>query len=514
MKNLKHLAACSILGMAALASFAQDCGCPPLASRTSVDLSTLTDANGNLPAGATTLTCNNTYKLDERVYVPSGGVLNIQAGTVIKGQLAGVDEAYALIVTRGGKINAVGSPTCPIIFTAEADPLDGTYNVANRGLWGGLIILGKAQNNTMTGDPLTVPIADGGANGIAYIEGLNFPDSRHHYGSATPDNNDNSGVLKYVSIRHGGAVVGEGNEINGLTLGSVGKGTTIDYVEIVSNDDDGIEFFGGTVDVKHIAVLFCRDDDFDWDQGYNGRSQYLYSVKHPFYKDLSTGYGSGQTASHTIEADGDDVSGRTPLSNPLFFNMTGIGYKETTNDYDNAIHGKARTNGEVSNSIFAGFKTAVFLNSNTAPYHTSGALKLNSNLLINATTRIAPSTQLTKFDVDNPAGAASLLGMDFVVEINTTTGAVTGKFDAIPASNAVGVVTTYQPPIDGFFEATNYRGAFEPGAKVSWLNGWSLADKAKYELGTVECPTDINSDGVTNITDYSTIVGQFGRTCQ
>ena len=149
-------------------------------------------------------------------------------------------SASTLIVKRGGKINAIGTSEEPIIFTAKQDNLDGNLNEGVRGLWGGVIINGKA------------PASFVGNVTEFQIEGIPATDLSGRMGGTEP--HDNSGIFRYVSIRHGGSEIGEGNEINGLTLGAVGDGTQVDHVEIVGNTDDGIEIFGGTVNPHHILV--------------------------------------------------------------------------------------------------------------------------------------------------------------------------------------------------------------------------------------------------------------------
>ena len=165
---------------------------------------------------STTWTNDNIYRLNQKVVVEDGVTLTIQEGTIIKGTPGTGSLASALIIARGGKINAVGTPSQPIIFTSSSDNIDvgqtaGTNLDENdRGLWGGLLILGKA------------PCSFSGDVTELQIEGIPADDTFGLYGGT--DAADNSGVLQYVSIRHGGALIGEGNEINGLTLGGVGTG--------------------------------------------------------------------------------------------------------------------------------------------------------------------------------------------------------------------------------------------------------------------------------------------------
>ena len=211
---------------------------------------------------STTWTSNNIYVLNQKVVVSSGVVLTIQAGTIIKGTEGNGSLASALIVAQGGKLNASGTATEPIIFTSINDNIEvgqtaGTnLDETNSGLWGGLIVLGNA------------PCSFSGDVQVVQIEGIPADDTFGLYGG---DNaTDNSGVYQYISIRHGGALIGEGNEINGLTLGGVGSGTLIENIEVVANVDDGIEFFGGTVNASHLLVWAQGDDAIDIDQAYSG----------------------------------------------------------------------------------------------------------------------------------------------------------------------------------------------------------------------------------------------------
>lgn len=217
--------------------------------------------SSNITADATWET-GKTYILAGRIAVLEGVTLTIEPGVVVKGEAGTEANATALIITRGAKIMADGTAEAPIIFTSVADEIEpGMIASPNltpdvSGLWGGLIILGKAK------------ISVESDNETKNIEGIPPSDPNGLYGGT--DDADNSGVLRYVSIRHGGSNIGEGNEINGLTLGGVGTGTTIEYVEVVGNQDDGIEWFGGTVNVNHALVWYAGDDAIDTDQSWAG----------------------------------------------------------------------------------------------------------------------------------------------------------------------------------------------------------------------------------------------------
>ncbi|HAN19399.1 MAG: hypothetical protein A2X13_01875 [Bacteroidetes bacterium GWC2_33_15] len=208
----------------------------------------------------TTWETGNIYILGGRISVVNGVTLTIEPGVIIKGQAGSAENATALLIARGGKLVAEGTAAQPIIFTSVADEIEpGQIASPNldpelNGLWGGLLILGKAP---ISADAESVQ-----------IEGIPVSDPNGLYGGT--EATDNSGIIKYVSIRHGGANIGEGNEINGLTLGGVGSGTIIENVEIIGNQDDGIEWFGGTVNVTNAIVWNAGDDAIDTDQSWGG----------------------------------------------------------------------------------------------------------------------------------------------------------------------------------------------------------------------------------------------------
>lgn len=209
-----------------------------------------------------TWTADNVYILDGRVVVGENVTLTIEAGTIIKGEEGQTTSASALIVDQGGKLIANGTAERPIVFTSVLDNIQpgqksGTnLTTADVGLWGGIIILGRA------------PISVSGDVETSQIEGIPANEPYGQYGGTIPE--DNSGSLQYVSIRHGGVSIGSDNEINGLTLGGVGTGTTIRNIEVVANLDDGIEWFGGTVNASNLLVWAQGDDALDVDQAYSG----------------------------------------------------------------------------------------------------------------------------------------------------------------------------------------------------------------------------------------------------
>lgn len=281
---------------------------------------------------STTWTNDNIYVLNQKVVVPSGVVLTIQAGTIIKGTEGTGSLASALIIAQGGKLNAVGTATEPIIFTSINDNIEvgqtaGTnLNETNSGLWGGLIVLGYA------------PSSFSGDVDVVQIEGIPADDTFGLYGGE--DATDNSGVYQYISIRHGGALIGEGNEINGLTLGGVGSGTVIENIEVVANVDDGIEFFGGTVNATNLLVWAQGDDAIDIDQGYSGIIDNAIVIL-------------GANSDHAFEIDGPEG---TATGSFTLRNSTIIGNSVTENGEYADYRSKAM--GRTENIYAYGFKSS------------------------------------------------------------------------------------------------------------------------------------------------------------
>lgn len=248
---------------------------------------TNTIVNTNITTN-TTWTKDNIYELGGRITVENGATLTIEAGTIIKGQAGTGSNATCLLIARGAKLIAIGTETAPIIFTTVADEItkeqvaNGNFTSPNltndvSGLWGGVIILGKS--------PISASSTE------IQIEGIPTTDANGLYGGSDPT--DNSGTLKYISIRHGGANIGNGNEINGLTLGGVGNGTNIDNIEVIGNQDDGIEFFGGSVNVTNLLVVNSGDDAVDIDQAWSGTLDNFIVV-------------CGLATDHALEIDGPE----------------------------------------------------------------------------------------------------------------------------------------------------------------------------------------------------------------
>ncbi len=434
-----------------------------------------------VPAGSistnTTWTRSNIYLLNGFVYVESGATLTIEAGTIIKGDLA---NKGALIIKQGGRINAVGTATQPIVFTSNQPA-----GSRAPGDWGGVILVGNAPTNrtALTNVEGGVAATFGGPN-------ANQPA-------------DNSGTMQYVRIEFGGVAFQTNSEINGLTLCGVGSGTTLDHIQISNGGDDSFEWFGGTVNAKYLISLGATDDDFDTDFGYSGRVQYGLALRNPGRADTGSG---GE--SNGFESDNDGTgTAATPLTSAVFTNMTVLLPTATTpaapfNTSSGALIRRNSTQ-SIFNSVFAGRPYGLTLNSNSTNLTTgnaqSGLLSFENNVLATAGTfsrraaRVTTNSGTTAgFNINTFAGSAAS-GND-----TTRTFAALGlnadnlSFDgncnldkacipnfALPTAsllNTGGAFTNAKLTgagnggINGTFEAVSYRGAF---GSTNWAAGWA-----------------------------------------
>ncbi len=416
-------------------------------------------------------TADNTYLLDGLVYVEEGAVLNIEAGTVIKGK-ADADPTAALIISQGAKIYAEGTAENPIIFTAEGDDVNDPYDMEfnTRGQWGGVIVLGKAlTNETATG-------------GISYIEGIEEESDRTKFGGT--DDKDNSGILRYISIRHGGAELAPGDEINGLTLGAVGSGTTIEYIEIFANKDDGIEWFGGTVNCKYLVAAFCGDDGFDHDMGLRNKMQFLFTIQDP------------ESAGRAGEHDGGhDPEDGNPFAYPVVYNATYIGPGMESSQDDAALKLRDNWGGEYKNSIFGDRSGNAIAIETTDEYSQDskkrledGEIVLENNLWFN----FAPGNSWAditaeSYEADYMTGTGSnpILDSSPLRSISRT---ADFGLDPRPVVDGAAYENLTTVPNDDFFEQVNYKGAF--GAS-NWMQGWTALDSYSFLTEKPEATGDV-----------------------
>jgi PKD repeat protein len=408
-----------------------------------------------------------TYLLDGNVYVNGGQTLTIEPGTVIKGitEPTTGDQASALIVARDGMIEADGEANNPIVFTAENDDVSDPSDLGptDRQLWGGVIINGRAPNNV-----------GGGTN---FIEGLPQEDPRNVYGGSDPD--DDSGTFRYVSIRHGGALFGRDNEINGLTMGSVGRGTTIEYVEVYANKDDGFEWFGGTVNTKHLVSAFVGDDGFDYDEGWTGENQFWMLL----HNDDEAGTGGEHDGGANPETG-------EPFAIPTIANVTYIGSgadaNVTSNDFALTIDDNA--GGKYYNSIFGDFAGAgvtvedLSSGADSRQRLEEGDLVLDSNIWYDfGDINGVGIDEFSDVFVTDGEGNRQQYVIDAFADINhlgvdPQLGGISrtadGGLDPLPASDGAAFSRDRAdvPNADGFFEDVDYIGAF---GDENWAEGWT-----------------------------------------
>ncbi|GAB5408045.1 MAG: hypothetical protein BalsKO_04100 [Balneolaceae bacterium] len=415
-------------------------------------------------------TSDNIYELDKLVFLESGSRLFIEPGTRIEGSTGSNLDASALVITRGAQIFAEGTPTAPIVFTSTSD--DGTFDETNRGEWGGLVMLGNATTNNASEKEI---------EGVGTItpEG----DDRAFYGG--DDDMDNSGVLRYVTIRHSGKSIGAetGNEIQGLTVGGVGAGTTIEYVESFASDDDGFEFFGGTVNTRYLVSAFNADDAFDWDSGFRGKHQFWFAIQ------------AADKAGRVAEMDGAGGNeNTTPFASPMVANATYIGpgvAATPEGDGNEMLMFRDNTSGFYYNSIFTDFGSSNagigitvedIDNTGDKPFDSRQRLE-NDSLIVgnsvwygfkagNALTEFAPQDFVQSMLGTNGNEIADplLVGIDRTVEAK--------GLDPRPQDGGPATTITLKGIDDSFFRATSYAGAFGPTS--NWMLGWTTLGEYGY----------------------------------
>ena len=520
-------------------------------------------------------TANNVYILNNLTFIEAPAVLTIEPGTIVRGEQKTVgggtkldpSNPGSLIITRGAKLIANGTSETPIIMTCIDDPNvpggvstvpssqngDNTGGVPNPArfngtavhsidtAFGGLIILGKARVAIGAANASGTPDANVGApstlsdgtivkgRGSNYIEGFQAIDGTDYgvagsfsggvYGGI--DDEDCSGVIRFVSIRYGGFILSTDNEINGLTTGGCGRGTTIEFVEVFNNADDCVENFGGTVDMKYMASLFGGDDSFDYDEGYRGRTQFAVTMQNNSATG-ARGTGLGTTGRNIAnhgdnmgEFDGPD--GATSLPQSVFtmanWSAIGEGALEITGGYSTLQGGsnfKEASGGRVLNTIYTEFKTTTspYLINNTSD--TRFTTTRGSGGFDGIGTGTAPDRdgfiRYSTFTVAAPSGTASKSGSNNSSALRTVVNADTGNvFDAAKdnlifvntgrlsnvdlrlrsgvaeRTNGTDVRTTLN---DTFFTSVDFRGAMKDN---NWLSGWSVLDT----IGTLSTAANV-----------------------
>jgi hypothetical protein len=437
--------------------------CPALGSRTIVDV-----PPGVLAGGADVRwTCNNLYILNGIVVVEGSEslpqTLSIEPGTVVQGLTADGSKGF-LVVTRDGRLEARGTADRPIVFTS-ADPV----GMRARDDWGGITLLGRAfagATRRAEGFPLTLPGGESLDGHLAYGPRP----------GGTADDAWSCGTLEYVRVEFASfnAGGGAGNESNAIQIYSCGWGTTIDHVQTHLSGDDGMEIFGGTVDVKHLVLTGASDDTFDWDDGWRGRAQFIAGQQHRDAADLG------------FEAGGSSDS-PSFAPNPRIFNVTFVGSNGMAGQFAGRLRGASR--GFLRNAIFVGF-TDGFLDIGGAAaaanlQATPPTLSVRNTIFDQAAAAIAWPTGSD----DAADGTPALIESDFLtaaIQLNQVTSAMlVDPFDQLapdwrPASGApIGADRAVGPSEEDFdtrppfFDVSaDYVGAFAPGG-VDWTAGWT-----------------------------------------
>ena len=417
-----------------------------------------------------TLVAGNYYKLDGKVAIgkdmgadgtKTGGVsakLSIEPGVTIFGE-SGNDY---LVVMRGSDIHAVGTSSAPIVMTGRQDILGEADIVNTRGLWGGLVILGQAPINKCSFS--TAGSSSSAGTRVNPCEKEVEGSSGDTMGGELP--NDSSGSLKYVRVQYAGYEVFPGNELNGITFGGVGNGTVVDYIQVHNNQDDCVEFFGGTVDVKRLICTGAGDDNLDIDWGYQGRMQYVLVQQ-------SNGVGDHVVESDNTNADAAVAYLTEPRSNPIVSNFTFLSsgideiFKLKEGVSGQYYNGVAVVKDGSTNCIETTFAETAQDGAVTPHFSmNSVAMQCNGFVKTDGLATVASIEAIVKEGANNLYGANSGSGS----YVNTLSGPVNGS------SESAATVTTIPDKYnaDGFFDTTDYIGAIK-GATDTWYKNWTLS---------------------------------------
>jgi hypothetical protein len=425
-------------------------GCP--AGTTSIspadNVTTTCEISGRITSDLT-LTAGNLYAVDGAVFVGNdnadSATLTVEPGVTVYGR-NGKDY---IVISRGSKIDANGTKDKPISFTSRQD-VAGQATAA--GQWGGLVLLGNAPSNKC---PETGECA-------LQVEGV---EAGAVFGGT--DTADNSGTLRYVRVMNGGYQLSIGNEINGITFGAVGSGTTVEYLQVHQNADDGVEFFGGNVQAKYLVLTSIQDDSIDWDNGFQGKLQHILVKQAADNSDANRG----------IEADNDGKTpSKMPKSNPMIANLTIIGNTFKGEDDGEGMYFREGTGAQIYNTIVTGpvgmgeclEVEGIPVDENGAPIFTESETVNNAK---DGTLMIKSSVIACSENFKDPSG------VDFSVENwwTATLGnlVASGQTDVV---NGIYTIDTTIPTdvsaVDDFFDKTSHIGALS--SDNDWTAGWTV----------------------------------------
>ena len=388
--------------------------------------------------------------LDGRVAVGNDNAdqttLYIQAGTTIVGQTG--DDF--LVVRRGSKIEATGTAQAPIVMTSIQDVTGGTTGI---GQWGGLVILGNAPVNLCDADG-----DDATSDEELASCGVSAEGNAGLYGGNNPA--DDSGTLNYVVVKHAGNEVGTGDELNGITFAGVGNGTDVDYIQVHENLDDGIEFFGGTVDVKHVVLTGNGDDSLDWAFGWTGRAQHVY-IQH-----------NDSMANRGFESDNsEDRPLATTISDPMVSNVTIVGSSFDGDDDSEGVLLRHGTRGRLHNFFItgpAGMGECLEVDS----FESTGANADDETLIMTNSVVACANGENFKGDAGSQTTEAWFLGQDGNSAYEGTDQLALELDGYTPSANSPLIGAGIDAStVDSWFDSTDYIGAFD--GQTDWTAGWT-----------------------------------------
>ncbi|RBA29922.1 hypothetical protein [Flavobacterium tibetense] len=404
-----------------------------------------------------TLTNDKKYLIKGQTFVRSGKTLTIEPGTIIKGDKA---TKGTLIIDRGGKIEANGTATEPIVMTSNLPA-----GSRDRGDWGGLVILGNAPVNQVN------PEIEGITPAVVY---------------GGTDAADDSGTLRYLRVEYAGIELTPNNETNSITMGGVGSETTMEYCQVSFGGDDGFEWFGGTINGKYLISFASWDDSFDVDFGYVGKNQFGLEVRYPSFAD--------QSGSNSFECDnGPNDNVTTLLTEGVFSNFTCVGPKATNAqqinaNYQHSIDLRRRTAVTIANSVFIGYPRGIRMNQQSVYDNYSGTTptgKLLNNILVAPTTTYSVGSGMTATatDVTNLWTASNttitaaiedqftVLGLNPNIAFgNNTTGGYSANPTFTVTSGTLASGASFTDSKLSGLQTVAYRGAF--GA-TDWTANWA-----------------------------------------
>ena len=384
--------------------------------------------------GTESWTSNFYYVLRGAVFVEEGATLNIQAGTSVIGEAGSVGT---LIVKRGGRLIAIGTREQPIVFTSDQAP-----GQRSRGDWGGIIINGRA--------PINIPGGEGEGEADTGV-----------YGGDDP--NDNSGSLRYVRVEFAGTEFSPDNELNGIAFQGVGRGGTYEFLQVHMNKDDGIEFFGGTADLKYTVVSNAADDSLDWTFGWTGRVQFF------------AAHQRGDDADNGIEADSNEFGNDfLPRANPVIYNVTFCGDPDLNEGAESPRGVLFRRGTAVTfrNFLITGFKSTGMQidGGSTLAQVANGTTQIGAGVIwgqrTNAHSSVAPFIQNGRFP-------NVIVGRDGGLSPACFNHPAPNFRPTSAATLAGGQLAPILPPHDGFFEVTTFIGAVGPDPAADWTQGWT-----------------------------------------